>query len=88
MIFADAPLMWGDGDPALAASGAERRLQAMGIDSFRLYPRLGQFLKREITSLRGATGELRMEENRRIRRRLTPGRFENGIAVPLSDPGG
>ncbi len=88
VIFADAPLMWGDGDPALAASGAERRLQAMGIDSFRLYPRLGQFLKREITSLRGATGELRMEENRRIRRRLTPGRFENGIAVPLSDPGG
>ena len=88
VIFADAPLMWRDGDPALAASGTERRLQAMGIDSFRLYPRLGQFLAREITSLRGATGELRMEENRRIHRRLTPARFENGIAVPLSNPGG
>ena len=87
VIFADAPLMWLNEDPALAASGAERRLQAMGIDSFRLYPRLGQFLRGQVTSLRGATGELRMEDNRRIHRRLTPGRFENGIAVPLAEPG-
>ncbi len=87
VIFADAPLMWLNENPALAASGAERRLQAMGIDSFRLYPRLGQFLRGQVTSLRGATGELRMEDNRRIHRRLTPGRFENGIAVPLAEPG-
>ena len=87
VIFADAPLMWRNEDPALATSGAERRLQAMGIDSFRLYPRLGQFLQRQVTSLNGATGELHMEENRRIHRRLTPGRFENGIAVPLAEPG-
>ncbi len=87
VIFADAPLMWLNEDPALAASGTERRLQAMGIDSFRLYPRLGQFRKGQVTSLRGATGELRMEDNRRIHRQLTPGRFENGIAVPLAQPG-
>ncbi len=87
VIFADAPLMWLNEDPALAAGGTERRLQAMGIDSFRLYPRLGQFRKGQVTSLRGATGELRMEDNRRIHRQLTPGRFENGIAVPLAQPG-
>ncbi len=87
VIFADAPLMWLDLDISLAASGAERRLQAMGMDSFRLYPRLRQFQQRQLTRLRGAAGELRMEENRRIHRRLTPGRFENGVAAPLAEPG-
>lgn len=87
VIFADAPLMWLDPGVPLASGGTERRLQAMGIDSFRLYPRLQQFLRRQVTSLRGATGELHMEENRRIHRRLTPGRFENGVAVPLAEPG-
>ena len=87
IIFADAPLMWLDQDSSLTARGAERRLQAMGMDSFRLYPRLQQFLRRQVTSLRGATGELRMEDTRRIHRSLTPGRFVNGVAVPLTDPG-
>ena len=87
VIFADAPLMWQELDGSLAAGGTERRLQAMGIDSFRLYPRLQQFLARQVTSLRGATGELHMEEGRRIHRRLTPGRFENGVAAPLAEPG-
>ena len=87
VIFADAPLMWQDLDGSLAAGGTERRLQAMGIDSFRLYPRLQQFLVRQVTSLRGATGELHMEEGRRIHRRLTPGRFVNGVAAPLAEPG-
>lgn len=87
ITFADAPLMWLDRDSALAAGGAERRLQAMGIDSFRLYPRLQQFLRRQVTSLRGATGDLHMEDSRRIHRSLTPGRFVNGIAVPLAEPG-
>ncbi|MXY89934.1 MAG: hypothetical protein F4234_12720 [Gammaproteobacteria bacterium] len=87
VIFADAPLMWLDLDVPLASGGTERRLQAMGIDSFRLYPRLQQFLRRQVTSLRGATGELYMEESRRIHRRLTPGRFENGVAAPLAEPG-
>lgn len=87
ITFADAPLMWLDRNSALAAGGAERRLQAMGIDSFRLYPRLQQFLRRQVTSLRGATGDLHMEDSRRIHRSLTPGRFVNGIAVPLAEPG-
>ena len=87
IVFADAPSMLLDRNPALAASGAERRLQAMGIDSFRLYPRLQQFLRRQVTSLRGATGELRMERDRRIHRKLSPGRFDNGIAAPLALPG-
>ena len=87
VIFADAPLMWLDLDVPAAGGGTERRLRAMGIDSFRLYPRLQQLLRGQITGLRGATGELRMAESRRIHRRLTPGRFENGVAVPLAEPG-
>ncbi len=83
IVFADAPLMWLDQDSS--ATGAERRLRAMGIDSFRLYPRLRQLQSQQIPNLRGATGELRMADDRRIRRRLTPGRFENGIAVPLAE---
>ena len=88
IVFADAPLMWRDMGVRLAGSGAERRLKAMGVDSFRLYPHLQLLNKRQDSSLRGATGELHMAESRRVHRRLMPGRFENGIAVPLAEPGG
>ena len=63
--------------------GPLQRLRAMGIDSFRLYPRLNQLADKQINSLRGTTGILTMSENLRIHRRLEPARFENGIAIPF-----
>ena len=68
------------------AQGPLQRLRAMGIDSFRLYPRLKQFSNDSISSLRGTTGVLTMSENRRIHRSLTTARFEDGIAVPFRPP--
>ena len=68
------------------AQGPLQRLRAMGIDSFRLYPRLKQFSNDSISSLRGTTGVLTMSENRRIHRSLTTARFEDGIAVPFRLP--
>ncbi|MDG2250506.1 MAG: penicillin-binding protein activator [Gammaproteobacteria bacterium] len=68
------------------AQGPLQRLRAMGIDSFHLYPRLKQFSNNSISSVRGTTGLLTMSENRRIHRRLTTARFEDGIAVPFRLP--
>ena len=68
------------------AQGPLQRLRAMGIDSFRLYPRLKQFSNNSMSSLRGTTGVLTMSENRRIHRSLTTARFEDGIAVPFRPP--
>ena len=68
------------------AQGPLQRLRAMGIDSFRLYPRLKQFSNNSISSLRGTTGVLTMSENRRIHRSLMTARFEDGIAVPFRPP--
>ena len=65
------------------AQGPLQRLRAMGIDSFRLYPRLKQFSNNSISSVSGTTGVLTMSENRRIHRSLTTARFEDGIAVPF-----
>jgi outer membrane PBP1 activator LpoA protein len=53
----------------------------MGIDSFRLYSRLQQFDEEDITSLRGATGILSMDDNGRIHRRLEVARFVDGKAT-------
>ncbi len=63
--------------------GPQQRLRAMGIDSFRLYPRLNQLADKQITALRGTTGILTMSENLRIHRSLEPARFEDGIAIPF-----
>ncbi|MDP6415911.1 MAG: penicillin-binding protein activator, partial [Gammaproteobacteria bacterium] len=62
------------------AQGPLQRLRAMGIDSFRLYPRLDQLANRGLTALQGTTGNLTMSEERRIRRVLEVARFEDGLA--------
>jgi hypothetical protein len=62
------------------AQGPLQRLRAMGIDSFRLYPRLDQLANRDLTALQGTTGKLTMSAERRIRRLLEVARFEDGLA--------
>ena len=65
------------------AQGPLQRLRAMGVDSFRLYPRLQQLANSEIESLQGVTGKLSMNESGRIHRDLEVARFVNGLATVL-----
>jgi len=89
IVFTDAPWVLASYDPLKAdtssslrpAPGAIQRLRAMGIDSFRLYPRLQQFAEQDITSIPGATGILSMGENHRIQRLLEVARFVDGKAT-------
>ncbi len=89
IVFTDAPWVLADSDPLKAdsesnlrpAQGPVQRFRAMGIDSFRLYPRLRQFLDNDISSIPGATGMLSMDENGRIRRSLEVARFVDGRAT-------
>lgn len=59
------------------------RLQALGVDAFRLYARLPQLAKVEQTRLYGATGTLRMLPDGRIEREQMWARFHQGLAQPL-----
>ena len=63
------------------ATGPLQRLRAMGVDSFRIYPRLQQFSSGNISLLRGATGQLLMDENQIFHRKLEAARFVDGIAT-------
>lgn len=89
IVFTDAPWVLENNDPLKAkvasslraAQGPVQRFRAMGIDSFRLYSRLPQFAESDITSLKGATGILNMDNNGRIHRRLDVARFINGKAT-------
>lgn len=59
------------------------RLHALGVDAFRLYPRLPQLAQVPDMRLYGATGALRLLDNGRIEREQTWARFRNGLAQPL-----
>lgn len=94
IIFTDAPWILANYDPLKSitasslrpAQGPVQRFRAMGIDSFRLYSRLQQFDEEDITSLRGATGILSMDNNGRIHRRLEVARFVDGKATLQESP--
>ncbi|MEX2365388.1 MAG: penicillin-binding protein activator, partial [Pseudohongiellaceae bacterium] len=59
------------------------RLQAFGVDAFRLYPRLKQLEDVTDSQIYGATGILRMDENRSIHQQYDWAQFVQGQAVPL-----
>ena len=89
IVFADAPWILANYDPLKAnaasslrpAQGPVQRFRAMGIDSFRLYPRLKQLKDKDITELPGATGMLSVDANGHIHRRLEVARFVDGRAT-------
>jgi outer membrane PBP1 activator LpoA protein len=91
IVFTDAPWLLDSADPLKSevsenlrqTLGPLQRLRAMGIDSFRLYPRLQQMANQQIPNLRGTTGTLTMMENQRIQRKLEVARFVDGLAEPL-----
>ena len=55
----------------------------MGVDSFRLYPRLTQFLDNNSTVIQGVTGELSITDNQKIRRNLEVAQIVDGIATQI-----
>lgn len=60
------------------------RLHALGVDAYRLYPRLPQLLQIEEARLYGATGALRMRPGGRIERELVWAQFQSGRAQPMA----
>ena len=62
-------------------SAQNSRLQAFGIDAFRLYPRLRLFQESSNSNIPGATGTLKLGPNNTIERELTWTVIRNGVAV-------
>lgn len=86
--FTDAPWLL-DREDTLKATvdgnlrstlGPLQRLRALGIDSFRLYARLGMLSSGQLDGLSGTTGRLTIAEDGRIQRGLLPAKFVNGRA--------
>ncbi len=65
------------------SSAVYSRLHALGVDAYRLYPRLQQLAQVPDMRLYGATGALRLLPNGRIEREQIWARFRNGVAQPL-----
>ncbi|MFP6810254.1 MAG: penicillin-binding protein activator [Pseudohongiellaceae bacterium] len=88
IVFADAPWMLQESEELRLemdtnlrqVQGQLQRLRAMGVDSFRLYPRLQQFYNQGVKSMQGSTGKLSMSKEQRIQRTLDLAQFENGFA--------
>jgi outer membrane PBP1 activator LpoA protein len=92
ILFGDSPWLLGLNDELkLKAnslfpqnSALTLRLQAFGIDAFRLYPRLKQLEEVPDSQIYGATGLLKLGENRNIIRELSWARVANGLAQTLA----
>lgn len=93
IIFGDSPwLLSQDDELKLAAqllfpqtSAQNLRLQAFGIDAFRLYPRLRQLETGAQNAFIGATGVLSLDTDNRITRQLDWATMQEGLALPLSE---
>lgn len=95
LYFVDMPWMLGvapEGDPlkredvkALKAQGTnpvERRLYAMGIDAYRMAPRVARMAAEPSASFPGQTGRLSVDFMGRIKRELQLARFTDEGPVP------
>lgn len=93
IIFNDAPWVLESSDPLkpsvvetwAAASGPIQRLRAMGVDAYRLFPRLDQIRAYPYTRISGATGELSYRADGSIHRQLRNAVIVDGIAQVLND---
>lgn len=63
------------------AKGSLDRLYALGVDAYRLYPRLGQIKLLKHSRVQGETGSLAMDEYGQIIRTLPFAKFEKGLAI-------
>ena len=88
ILFGDSPWLLGFNDDLKAdatalfpqTSALNLRLQAFGVDAFRLYPRLKQLREVPDSQIYGATGLLRLGENHNIIRELNWARVQEGVA--------
>lgn len=59
--------------------GILQRLRALGADAFSLYPQLDLLDSDNPHAIKGATGELKIDDSGQIRRSLTPAVFRQGL---------
>lgn len=91
--FCDTPWLLNANDPLRQqvvaqwpqAAGSLGRLYAMGVDAYRLAPRLGQLKALPDSRLEGLSGSLSLNANRRVERQLPWAEFVNGQVQRLPD---
>ncbi|PTR29223.1 MULTISPECIES: penicillin-binding protein activator [unclassified Pseudomonas] len=67
------------------AAGSLGRLYAMGVDAYRLAPRLGQLKSLPDSRINGESGSLGMSQSQRVVRQLPWAEFANGQVQRLPD---
>ncbi|CBL44245.1 LppC putative lipoprotein [gamma proteobacterium HdN1] len=93
ITFCDIPWVLGSPSPTRRifsqnwpqANPRMTRLNALGVDAFRLATRLQVMSELPDTRLFGATGVIQLNANGQITRKLNWARFEGGQAIPLND---
>lgn len=93
IIFGDSPWLLSQEDELKLAtqqlfpqtSAQNLRLQAFGIDAFRLYPRIRQLETGATNAFVGATGILSLDMDNRITRSLDWARMQDGLARRIED---
>ena len=93
IIFGDSPWLLSQDDELRAtaqmlfpqSSAQNLRLQAFGIDAFRLYPRIRQLESGASNAFSGATGVLSLDPDNRIIRQLDWARMDQGLARPVTE---
>lgn len=91
--FVDIPWMLADGDGPLSRralrrtnpgiGGSDQRLYAMGVDAYRVVPRLTDLAKRPGSFYSGQTGALSLDGAGRVHRQLVIGQF-NATGVSMA----
>jgi len=66
------------------AKGSYARLYAMGVDAFRLYPRLKQLAALPNSKIFGVTGDLSIDGQGKIHRKMPFAIFKRGRPVTLN----
>ena len=93
IIFCETPWMLEQPDNTLkiqikqtwpATANHLGRLYALGVDAYRLFPRIKQLARIQNSKLDGLTGSLNLDQQGRVMRTLKWARFENGEIQPLN----
>lgn len=93
--FCDTPWLLGGNDPLYQpivgqwpqAAGTLGNLVAMGIDAYRLAPRLAQLKLMPETAIEGASGRLSLSSQQKVQRELPWAEYQNGQVQALPETG-
>ena len=93
VLFCETPWLLDSNDPLRKqvtaqwpqAGGSLGRLFAMGVDAYRLAPRLGQLKALPDSRIEGYSGSLSMNPNQRVERQLPWAQFVKGQVTRLPD---